>query len=67
MMLTNVPHISVHVATQLLEPFAFKITDFLQNIRSDPEYLSGLKVKTKDNKERKLAKNIRELLMDYFG
>tara|TARA_B100000886_G_scaffold2727_1_gene1752 strand:- start:2826 stop:3590 length:765 start_codon:yes stop_codon:yes gene_type:complete len=67
MMLTNVPHISVHVATQLLEPFAFKITDFLQKIRSDPEYLSGLKVKTKDNKERKLAKNIRELLMDYFG
>ena len=67
MMLTNVPHISVHVATQLLEPFAFNVTDFLQKIRSDPEYLSGLKVKTKDNKERKLAKNIRELLLDYFG
>ena len=67
LMLSNVPRISTHVATQLLEPFDFKLTDFLEKIKEDPEYLNGLKLQTKDKKERKLAKNIREILLEYFG
>lgn len=67
MMLSNVPYISDHIAGELLKPFDFQIVDFLQKIRSDPDYLTTIKVKTRDNKERKLAKNIREILMDYFG
>ena len=66
-MLSNVPGISTHVATQLLEPFDFKLGDFLQKIQSEPTYLKELKLKTKDKKERKLAKNIREILVDFFG
>ena len=65
--LSNVPRISTHVATQLLEPFDFKLTDFLEKIKEDPEYLNELKLQTKDKKERKLAKNIREILLEYFG
>ena len=67
MMLSNVPYISDHIASELLKPFDFQIFDFLQKIRSDPDYLTTIKVKTRDNKERKLAKNIREILMEYFG
>ena len=66
-MLSNVPRISTHVATQLLEPFDFKLIDFLEKIKEDPEYLNELKLQTKDKKERKLAKNIREVLLEYFG
>ena len=66
-MMSNVPVISTHVATQLLEPFDFKLGDFLQKIQSEPTYLNELKVKTKDKKERKLAKNIREILVEFFG
>lgn len=67
LMLSNVPRISTHVATQLLEPFDFKLIDFLEKIKEDPEYLNELKLQTKDKKERKLAKNIREVLLEYFG
>ena len=66
-MLCNVPHISAHIATQLLEPFENSLTDFLQKIRTEPQYLDGIKIQTRDKKERKLAKNIREVLVEYFG
>ena len=66
-MLCNVPHISAHIATQLLEPFENNLTDFLEKIRTEPQYLDGIKIKTRDKKERKLAKNIREVLVEYFG
>ena len=67
MMLCNVPHISVHVASQLLEPFDNNLTNFLIKIKENNEYLKNIKIKTKENKERKLAKNIRETLIEYFG
>ena len=66
MMLCNVPHISTHVASQLLEPFEYNLNDFLNKIKEEPQYLEDIKIKTKDNKERKLAKNIREILVEYF-
>lgn len=69
LMLCNVPHISTHVATQLLAPFDNQLGDFLQKIQSDPTYLETIKIMSqgKDKKERKLAKNIRTILGEFFG
>lgn len=69
LMLCNVPHISTHVATQLLAPFDNHLGDFLQKIRSEPTYLETIKIMSqgKDKKERKLAKNIRTTLGEFFG
>ena len=69
LMLCNVPHISTHVATQLLAPFDNQLGDFLQKIQSDPTYLETIKIMSqgKDKKERKLAKNIRTTLGEFFG
>ena len=66
-MLSNVPNISTHIATQLLEPFQNNIYLFLDKIKTDRDYLRDIKIKSKDN-ERKLSKKIIEnlysLLMD---
>ena len=69
LMLCNVPHISTHVATQLLAPFDNQLGDFLQKIKGDPSYLETIKIMSqgKDKKERKLAKNIRTTLGEFFG
>jgi ERCC4-type nuclease len=69
LMLCNVPHISAHVATQLLAPFDNQLGNFLQKIKDDSSYLETIKIITqgKDKKERKLAKNIRTTLVEYFG
>ena len=56
--------ILVHKLVQLLEPFENNITSFLIHIETILIYV--LKVKTKENKERKLSKNICDILIDYF-
>ena len=66
LMLCNIPYISSQIAVQLLEPFENNITSFLIHIRDNPDYLRTLKLKTKENKERKLSKNICDILIDYF-
>jgi ERCC4-type nuclease len=67
MMLSNIPNISIHIASQLLEPFKNNIYLFLNKINDDRDYLKDIKIKSKD-KERKLSKKIIEniylLLMD---
>ena len=57
-MLSNIPYISYNIACQLLEPFENNIYLFIQKINEDSEYLDKLKLKSKDNKVRKLSKNI---------
>ena len=66
LMLCNIPYISSQIAVQLLEPFENNITSFLIHIRDNPDYLRTLKLKTKENKERKLSKNICNILIEYF-
>ena len=66
-MLSNVPNISLHIATQLLAPFENDLWAFLNQIRENEHYLEEIKIQSKDNKERKLSKQIRERLMEYFG
>lgn len=68
LMLCNIPHISTHVAIQLLEPFGNQLCDFLCKIRDDPSYLETIKITSqgKVKKQRKLAKNVRDVLMDFF-
>ena len=53
MMLSNIPNISTHIASQLLEPFKNNIYLFLDKINQDRDYLKDIKIKSKD-KERKL-------------
>lgn len=67
LMLCNIPNISAHVAIQLLSPFNQDILSFLQKIKEDPEYLSNIKITSRDNKPRKLGKNIICKLLEYFG
>ena len=67
LMLSNVPSISLHIATQLLAPFENDLWAFLNQIRENEHYLEEIKIQSKDNKERKLSKQIRERLMEYFG
>jgi len=66
-MLTSVPNVSANIATQLLEPFENDIYLFLKEIRENENYLEGLKLETKDGKERKLSKNVREKVMELCG
>jgi|TARA_Y100000816_G_scaffold289576_1_gene276314 ERCC4-type nuclease len=65
-MLCNVPYISAQIATQLLEPFDYDLHAFLDKIKHDLSYLNEMKIKTRDNKERKLSKKIVETLKEYF-
>jgi hypothetical protein len=66
MMLCNVPNISFNIAKALLEPFNNNIYAFITKINEDPDYLSEIKIMGKNNKSRKLNKNIVEILRDYF-
>lgn len=66
MMLCNVPNISFNIAKALLEPFNNNIYAFITKINEDPDYLSEIRIMGKNNKSRKLNKNIIEILRDYF-
>ncbi len=66
-MLSNVPNISLHLATQLLEPFNNDIYTFISEIRNNDNYLDSLKIKGKGEKMRKLNKNIIKCLKDFFN
>ena len=66
-MLTSVPNVSANIATQLLKPFENNIYLFFKEIRENENYLEGLKLETKDGKERKLSKNVREKVMELCG
>ena len=66
LMLSNIPNISIHIATQLLKPFNHSLYDFLYEIKNNAEYLNTLKIESKDKKMRKLSKNIIENLNSYF-
>ena len=63
-MLTSVPNVSANIASQLLEPFENDIYLFLKEIRENNNYLEYIKLTSKDGKERKLSKNIREKIME---
>ena len=64
LMLSNVPNISVNIATQLLEPFNNDIYLFLDKIKNNDEYINDLSIKDKNNKSRKLSKNVKQSLID---
>lgn len=66
-MLSSIPNISANIATQLLEPFDNDIYLFLKEIRENENYLDNIKLATKDGKDRKLSKNIREKVMELCG
>lgn len=66
-MLSNIPNISVTIATQLLEPFHNDIYLFLKEVRENESYLDNIKLISKDNKQRKLSKNIRQNIMELCG
>lgn len=66
MMLCNVPNISFNIAKVLLEPFDNNIYAFITKINEDHDYLNQVKIMGKNNKSRKLSKNIVSILMDYF-
>lgn len=63
-MLSCIPNISASIATQLLAPFNNDIYSFLHELRTNDCYLDKLKMTTKDGKERKLSKNIREKILE---
>jgi ERCC4-type nuclease len=68
MMLTNIPNVSENIARQILQNFDNNMYKFLNSLYNDSEILNDIKLKNKDNKERKLSKlvikNIKELLLD---
>ena len=66
-MLSNIPNISYNIALQLLEQFNNDIYEFLSKIKENPTILDTIILKTKDNKSRKLSKNIKEKLIEYFS
>lgn len=63
-MLTTIPNVSNHIATQLLQPFNNDIYMFLKEIHENPQYLDDMKIATKEGKDRKLSKNIREKILE---
>jgi ERCC4-type nuclease len=67
LMLTNIPNISENIATQIMEKFDNNLYKFLSELHHNSNILDTIKIKTKDNKERKLSKriiqNIKELLL----
>jgi ERCC4-type nuclease len=66
-MLTSIPNVSTNIATQLLEPFKNDIYLFLKEVRENESYLDNIKLRTKEGKERKLSKNVREKVMELCG
>tara|TARA_B110000285_G_C15066736_1_gene585573 strand:+ start:129 stop:830 length:702 start_codon:yes stop_codon:yes gene_type:complete len=66
LMMSNIPNISINIAGQLLEPFHGDIYLFLENIKKNPEYINSLTIKDKNNKIRKLSKNVKESLLNYL-
>lgn len=68
MMLTNIPNISVNIATQILQHFDNNIYKFLTELHANHYILDQMKLIAKDNKERKISKlvirNIKELLLE---
>ena len=66
-MLTSIPNVSANIASQLLKPFENDIYLFLKEVRENEKYLDDIKLTTKDGKERKLSKNIREKVMELCG
>lgn len=66
-MLSSIPNVSANIAVQLLEPFQNDVYLFLKEIRENEEYLDNIKLTSKDGKERKLSKNIREKVMELCG
>tara|TARA_Y100000389_G_C17344570_1_gene455155 strand:+ start:40 stop:738 length:699 start_codon:yes stop_codon:yes gene_type:complete len=64
LMLSNIPNISVNIATQLLEPFNNDIYLFLDKIKKENEYINNLTIKDKNNKLRKLSKNVKQSIID---
>jgi len=66
-MLSSIPNVSVNIATQLLKPFENDIYLFLKEVRENENYLDNIKLTTKDGKERKLSKNIREKVLELCG
>ena len=66
-MLTSIPNVSTNIAIQLLDPFENDIYLFLKEIRENDNYLDNMKLATKDGKERKLSKNIRENILELCG
>lgn len=66
-MLSSIPNISASIAVQLLEPFDNDIYLFLKELRENETYLDNIKLATKDGKERKLSKNIKERVMELCG
>jgi len=66
-MLSSIPNVSANIATQLLEPFENDIYLFLKEVRENENHLDNIKLSTKDGKERKLSKNIREKILELCG
>ena len=64
LMLSNVPNISINIASQLLEPFNNDIYQFLDKIKNENEYINNLTIKDKNNKSRKLSKNVKQSIID---
>lgn len=67
LMMSNIPNVSINIASQLLEPFNGDIYLFLDKIKNNPEYINNLIIKDKNNKNRKLSKNVKESLLYYFS
>tara|TARA_A100001011_G_scaffold265668_1_gene274514 strand:- start:3169 stop:3933 length:765 start_codon:yes stop_codon:yes gene_type:complete len=63
-MMTSIPNVSANIAVQLLEPFENDIYLFLKEIRENENYLENIKLTSKDGKERKLSKNVREKILE---
>lgn len=66
-MLSSIPNVSANIAVQLLEPFKNDIYLFLKAVRENESFLDNIKLATKDGKERRLSKNIREKVMELCG
>lgn len=66
LMMSNIPNVSVNIAYQLLEPFNGDIYLFLDKIKKEPDYMNNLTIKDKNNKIRKLSKNVKESLLNYL-
>jgi len=66
-MLSSIPNVSANIAVQLLEPFENDIYLFLKQVRENENYLEDIKLATKEGKERKLSKNVREKILELCG
>lgn len=66
-MLCNVPHVSVHIAKELLRPFNYDVYDFMKVVKNDRNFLFNLRIAGNNGKERKLSKNIASTLYALFA